>query len=163
MTADSSGGRQVELCGGSGVHRRMKTMRLFFFLLGAVLTLPVRAEPPVVPATPAPSADDPWNVIKDYTFQKRADFTAGAGRLTGKLAAQIREFKEKRASVPESSVKDWDFAMKDLAEAEVSLKSAIADLGDATSETWTQLKERVGDAWQRAKTACDKVRASTTS
>jgi len=114
------------------------------------------------PAVATPSAADPWDAIKDHTFRQRPEFTVGAGRLVEKLDAQIRQLNEKRVALPETSVKDWDFAMKELNAARSYLKSMIGEIKDATGETWSEAKERVAQAWQRAQVACDKVSASTT-
>lgn len=106
---------------------------------------------------------NPWDAIKDYPYEKRVEFAAGTGRLIERLDEQIRELNEKRAKLPQTSVKDWDFAMKELTEARSYLKSMIDALGDATYETWAEARERVAKAWQRTQDAYSKVKSSTTS
>jgi hypothetical protein len=137
----------------------MKTARLIFGLLAATLPLSVsRAEAPTTAAT-----TDPWDSIKEYTYQNRAEFVAGAKRLLAKIDEEIRQLNAKRASLPETSVKDWDFAMKELNEAQAYLKFTISSLDEASSETWAEAKNRVAEAWKRATDACSKVKASTTT
>jgi hypothetical protein len=105
-----------------------------------------------------------WVAIKDYTFDQRADFIAGAGRLEAMLASQIAELNAKRASMPSTvETKDWDFAMKEMNDSQNYLKSMIEEAGQATPETWGQEKDKVDQAWQRAQEAFDKVKVTTTS
>ncbi len=138
----------------------MKIFRLLLLALTAFLPCASRAAEPE--STPA-AAVDPWDTIKESTYPKRADLIAGAARLTETIDAEIEQLNAKRATLPETSVKDWDFAMKELKEARVYLKFTISSLSDASSETWNEAKEKVAQAWQRAKDACAKVKASTTT
>lgn len=137
----------------------MKTTRLF--LLALALALPFAA--PAATPEPAAAVANIWDAIKDYTYQKRADFVAGATQLVEKTDEEIRQLNEKRATLPETSVKEWDFAMKELKEARAYLRSTISELSDASSETWAGAKEKVGKAWERAQDAGAKVKASTTT
>lgn len=104
-----------------------------------------------------------WENIKDYTYEKRADFSAGFGRMASSLDEQVQALKAKRATVPEASVKDWDFNMKELEDARADLRSKLSELGKASSETWALAKERAAEAWKRAQEAAAKVKSSTTS
>jgi len=105
-----------------------------------------------------------WVAIKDFTYDQRDQFIAGAGRLQAMLASQIAELKAKRASMPSTvETKDWDFAMKEMNDAQYYLKSMIEEAARATPETWGQEKDRVDQAWQRAQEAFDKVKVTTTS
>jgi hypothetical protein len=102
-----------------------------------------------------------WVAIKDFTYDQRADFIAGAGRLQAMLASQIAELNAKRASMPSTvETKDWDFAMKEMNDSQFYLKSMIDEASRATPETWGQEKDKVDQAWQEA---FDKVKVTTTS
>src|SRR5476651_119591 len=60
-----------------------------------------------------------WASIKDYTFDQRADFAAGAGVMEASLASQVAELNTKRAALPSTvDTKEWDFAMKNLMDAQ---------------------------------------------
>jgi hypothetical protein len=133
------------------------------FLLLLVLLMPRSLVVKVAGAEATPAISDPWEAIKYKSYEKRTEFAAGTGRLVGKLDEQIRQLNEKRATLPETSVKEWDFAMKGLIAARSYLKSVIAELGEVTSETWDQSKDKIGRAWQDAQEACNKVKSSTTS
>lgn len=104
-----------------------------------------------------------WEGIKDYTYEKRADFSAGLGRMAAGLDDQIRALKAKRATMADGPAKDWDFAMKELDDARADLRFKLSELGKATSETWTEAKEKAAQAWKRTQDAAAKVKSSTTS
>jgi hypothetical protein len=105
-----------------------------------------------------------WASIKDFTYDQRADFISGAGRLQGMLASEVAELNAKRASMPSTvDTKDWDFAMKEVNDSQAYLKSMIDEAGRATPDTWNQEKDKVDEAWQRTQAAFDKVKITTTS
>jgi hypothetical protein len=136
---------------------------------------PVQVQPSVPIARPAQAvpiavqsvadqASASWVAIKDYTFDQRSDFIAGANRLQAMLSSQIAELNAKRASMPSTvDTKDWDFAMKEMNDSQYYLKSMIDEASRATPETWAQEKDKVDQAWQRAQEAFDKVKVTTTS
>ena len=132
------------------------------------VTVPAVPPAKTVKATPVASgsasvqASDTWAAIKDLPFAQRAEFAAGAASLENELAGQISEMNAKRAAMTASTT-DWDFAMKELNDSQAYLKSMVEEAGRATPETWDQEKDKVGAAWLRAQTACDRVRTSTTS
>jgi hypothetical protein len=140
---------------------------------------PVQSAPGVPPAVPiikpaqsipiavtsvTDQASASWAAIKDCTFDQRADFIAGAGNLQGMLASEVAELNAKRASMPSTvETKDWDFAMNEMKDSQAYLKSMIEEAARATPDTWNQEKDKVDAAWQRAQTAFDKVKVTTTS
>ncbi len=157
----------------------MKTLRSLFFLttaLGAVSfgALASFADPIAIPATPAPgldaaatpavvTADDSWDTVKNYTYDQRGAFADGLNHMTARLDAAIVQLQAKRATLPQTSVKDWDFAMKELTDARSDLRFQVGELDKATPETWNDVKDKLAQAWQRTKDAFDKVRMSTTT
>ena len=62
-----------------------------------------------------------------------------------------------------ANTKDWDFAMKEMIDARLYLKSTGEVLAKAMPETWNQEKDKVGQAWVRTQEAYAKVKSSTTS
>lgn len=105
-----------------------------------------------------------WDQIKDLKFEQRADFQQGVARLEARLELQVKELNEKRASFKgTTSTQAWDFAMKEMEESRAYFRSMAAEAAKATEETWTDRREKVGQAWERAQTAYSKVKASTTT
>lgn len=104
-----------------------------------------------------------WIDLKDYTYDNRAQFFAGLEKLEAQVDEQIQELNAKRATLNSTvDTKDWDFAMKEMGDARVYLKSTGEELRKADPETWNQRKDKVGRAWMRTQDAYGKVKASTT-
>lgn len=118
----------------------------------------------VVPAAAADGTSVPkWSDIKNDTYDQRAHFAVGVRRLTERLDQQIALLNAKRTSMT-TDLKDWDFAMKEVVESRSFLISRTTELGKATSpEAWTDAKEKVGEAWNRAFLALDKMNSTVTS
>ena len=69
----------------------------------------------------------------------------------------------KRAALPATvDTKDWDFAMRNLVDAQSYLKSTVDEAGRTTPEFWNQEKDKVDQAWQKAEESFDTVRTATT-
>jgi hypothetical protein len=96
------------------------------------------------------TAVDSWNSIKDYTFEKRTDFVAAMGRMSDAMSAKV-------SAMPDAAAKDKAAAIKDYNDASADLKAKLADLGNATSDTWADAKAKVDEAWKKVGAAYDKV------
>jgi len=109
------------------------------------------------------SAVHPWSEIKADTYEQRAHFAEGTGRMMAKLDREIGELRAKRATLT-TDTKDWDFLMKDVDDSRALLSGRISDLAKAnTPETWGDAKDKVGDAWSRAQQAVNKMNTARTS
>jgi hypothetical protein len=106
------------------------------------------------------AVSDSWDSIKDYTYEKRADFSASIDRMAGQFDDKIREFKAKVAGATDAASKDREGAIKEYDEARGDLKSKLSDLGNATADTWADAKGKVAQAWKRVQAAYDKVKVS---
>jgi hypothetical protein len=105
-----------------------------------------------------------WADIKDLGFDTRGRFFAGLTTLIAEVSGQMSELTAKRATMKGNpNVKDWDFAMKEMVDAQNYLKATQQELSRATAETWKQQKEKIGRAWLRTQEAYAKVSSSTTS
>ncbi|HWA10037.1 MAG TPA: hypothetical protein VG838_11350 [Opitutaceae bacterium] len=133
------------------------------------------APPPVAPPPVNPpddtvlvnpdytTATETWDTIKDYSYEKHADFIAGLTLIMKKVDAGILVLNAKRAHMTDEAAKDWDFNAKELNDARAYLQSMTAEAEKATDSTWPAAKDKVTQAWQRLRDAYDKVRHSTTS
>jgi hypothetical protein len=109
------------------------------------------------------TAVHPWSDIKNDTYDQRAHFSAGAGRMLVKLDGEIGDLRAKRAAMT-TDTKDWDFAMKDVDDSRALLVGRIENLAKAdTPDTWSDAKDKIGDAWHRSQQAVDKMNTTRTS
>jgi hypothetical protein len=110
-----------------------------------------------------PSTAHLWSDIKGDTYDQRDHFAGGARLLSAKLDEQIQELRVKRAAMT-TDTKEWDFAMKEVEDCRVLLVGRIGDLASAsTPETWTDVKDKIGEAWKRSQLAIDKMNSTRTS
>jgi len=132
----------------------------------ATATTTVPGPAATVPDATAPSPDIAsarWSEIKDCTYDMRAQFFAGLNRLEARVDAEVAVLTAQRAAMKSTAnTKAWDFAMKEMGDARSYLKSMGEELSKASPETWSQEKDKVGQAWVRTQAAFDNVKSSTT-
>ena len=77
------------------------------------------------------AAVDTWDSIKDFTFERRSDFSAGIDRMAKGLDDKVADMKAKASTVPNAAAKDREAAIKEYDEARADLKTKLTDLGNA--------------------------------
>jgi hypothetical protein len=106
---------------------------------------------------------DSWDSVKDFTYDRRVEFTATVDRMTGQLDDKVTALKVKVVGAPGTPSAAWTGATKDYDDARADLKARMTDLGNATSDTWSDAKDKVSAAWKHVQSAYDKVTASAGS
>jgi hypothetical protein len=102
-------------------------------------------------------SSDAWDRIKDFTFDRRAAFSAGVDRMSQEMDDKTAAFRARVAGVPDSASRDRDSAMKEFDTARADLKSKRSDLDNATADTWADAKAKTAESWKSTKAAYDKV------
>jgi hypothetical protein len=102
-------------------------------------------------------SSDTWSQIKEYAFEKRADFSAGFDRMSKDMDDKAAAFRVKVAGVSDSVASDRASALKEYDDARADLTAKRTELDNATADTWASAKEKVGDSWKSTKAAFDKV------
>jgi len=123
----------------------------------------VKADSKAVVADVKAAAIDTWDSVKDYTFEKRADFSADMDRMAAKLDDKTSELKAKFAALPAGAAKDREDAVKEYDAARADLKEKLSNLSKATADTWSDSKASVAEAWKRVQAAYEKVKADVVS
>ncbi len=100
------------------------------------------------------AAVDTWDSVKDYTYDKRIEFSEHVDRMDKTMDDKIADMK---AQAPDTYSKDKQAAIRDYDDARADLKAKLKDLGNATSDTWADAKAKVSEAWQRVKADYDKA------
>jgi outer membrane murein-binding lipoprotein Lpp len=121
----------------------------------------VKADASAVAADVKTAASDSWDSIKDYTYEKRVEFSASMDRMSVQLDDKTREIKAKFTGVPAATSKDRDSAVAEYDAARADLKARLADLSNATADTWADAKAKVAEAWKHVHAAYEKVKASS--
>jgi len=109
------------------------------------------------------AVSDSWDSIKDFTYDRRADFSSGLHRMNDSLDEKARTVRSKMADVPDAASKDRDAAVKEYDDARADLKVKMADLDNATADTWSDAKAKTAAAWTRVKVAYDKAWPNSSS
>jgi len=141
-----------------------------------------RAEVPVAPVAPAvgahpmtdrlaaaegavEAAAPRWLDLEGHTYANRAPFLAGVAGLEAVVTAQVAEVTARHAAmtrVPSTADSQaWDSAMKEMGDARSYLKSMGKEASEATADTWSQKKDKVGQAWVRSQAAYEKAKSTT--
>jgi len=117
----------------------------------------------VMSATPEGDTGISWADIKSDTYDQRSHFAAGVHRLTARLNDEISQLNVKRAGMT-TDTKDWDFAMKDVMNCRDFFVSRAIEISKTTTpEAWTEAKDKVGEAWRRARLALDNMHTTVTT
>jgi hypothetical protein len=103
------------------------------------------------------AAVDSWDSVRDYTYDRRVEFSASMDRMDKSMDDRIADLKAKASNAPDSAKSDKDAAIKDYDDARADLKARLTDLGNATSDTWADAKAKVSDAWKRTKAAYERA------
>ena len=98
-----------------------------------------------------------WDNLKDFTFEKRNDFTTTLKARQADLEAGVSklraEYSEANASASRKA------AMAELKDSEANSKEKLAAVGNATADTWTAARDDVAAAWDRLQASYAKARA----
>src|ERR1700722_3527243 len=92
-----------------------------------------------------------WDRIKDFTFDRRADFSAGIDRMSKDMDDRTATFRARVAGAPDAASKDRDGAMKEFDDARADLKSKRTDLDNATADTWADAKAKTSESLKKTK------------
>jgi len=99
-----------------------------------------------------------WDNLKDYTFEKRSDFTL---KLKAKQADFEAGVSKLRADYSEAQASaSRKAAMNELKDSEASFKEKFAAMGNATADTWDAARDDVAAAWDRVQASYAKARAN---
>jgi hypothetical protein len=103
------------------------------------------------------AVSDGWDKIKNYTFEKRSDFSKALDAQQKSLEADISkmqaDYSEAQASASRKA------AMAELKDSDANYQEKLAALGTATADTWTEARNNVAAAWDRLQASYAKPRA----
>jgi hypothetical protein len=94
-----------------------------------------------------------WDSIKDFTYEKRVEFSNGIDRMSKDMDEQAAALKAKTSDTAST---EKESAAKEYDEARASLKASLADLNNATADHWADAKAKVVEAWKKVQAAWDR-------
>jgi hypothetical protein len=98
-----------------------------------------------------------WDNLKNYTFEKRGDFTATLKARQADLEAGVSKLRAEYSDATASASRKA--AMAELKDSEADYKEKLAALGNATADTWSSVRDNVATSWDRLQASYAKARA----
>lgn len=109
--------------------------------------------------TSTAAVGEAWSDLKDYTFDKSAQFQRRAEAVSSDLDAKIAKLKADYQSEKASASRQA--AMERIASARATLAEKLAALSNATAATWDSAKAEVIAATKKLESAYDAAVADT--
>ncbi len=98
-----------------------------------------------------------WDNLKDFTFEKRADFSGQLKARQADFEAGVSRLRADYSAATASASRQA--AMAELKDAEADYRQKLAAVGTATADTWTAARDNVAASWDRLQAAYAKARA----
>ena len=89
---------------------------------------------------------DGWNSIKDYTYDRKDQFSDTMSAMGDSIEKRYRDIKGSNLS---------DDAKRSIENALSKFKRSMKNLGDATADTWDDAKDEAHEAWEELKDVYD--------
>jgi len=99
-----------------------------------------------------------WNNVKDYSFDKKSDFSKWAEAQQKEFEADASKLKANYSEAEASASRKA--AMNELKDSESNYKEKLSALGNASAETWDAARDNVAAAWDRLQASYAKARAN---
>jgi len=98
-----------------------------------------------------------WDNVKDFTFEKRADFSLQLKARQTDFEAGVSKLRADYSEAQASASRKA--AMQELKDSEADYHEKFAALGNATADTWTAGRDNVVASWDRLQASYAKARA----
>lgn len=98
-----------------------------------------------------------WGNLKDYTFEKRSDFSLKLKARQADFEAGVSKLRADYSEATASASRKA--AMSELKNSEADYKEKLAAVGNATGDTWDAARDNVIAAWDRLQASYAKARA----
>lgn len=108
-------------------------------------------------------AVDSWDNIKDYTFERRAEFADSLDRMGNACDADFAAMNAKLKGLPDDTAQARNAAVKDYNSATTAFKVQMTALRASTADTWGATKEKTSEAWQKVQSTFAAIKTSAKS
>jgi chromosome segregation ATPase len=101
---------------------------------------------------------DVFAKVKDYTFDKKADFVAWVKGKSDKYNEKIAEVEKKLDSADEQAKEQYKATIDYLKEKKSQLDESIKELDNVSEDKWEETKENVANVIEDMKQAFDDLK-----
>jgi hypothetical protein len=99
-----------------------------------------------------------WDDVKNFTYDKRNDFTSKAKTMEAQAEVQVSQVRANYSEAKASASRKA--AMEELKNSEADYKAKLEALGHASADTWDAAKNNVVLAWDRLQASIRKASSS---
>lgn len=93
--------------------------------------------------------------VKDYTFEKKADFVAWLKEKSNKYNEKIAAVEKKLESADEQAKEQYKATIDYLKEQKTKLDESIKELDNVAEDKWEEAKENIANVIENMKKALD--------
>jgi hypothetical protein len=102
--------------------------------------------------------NDGWDNVRNFTYEKRNDFSTSAKAMSASMEAKMSELRANYSEATASASRRS--AMEELRNSEADYKQKLDALGTATADTWDSAKQNVIASWDKLQASYHKARAN---
>lgn len=134
--------------------RRFALPPLFGFVLVSGLSVMAAAGA----ATEDSGLSEAWNAVKEFTVEQKDKAVAESQRAMENFDRQMEQLDAQASKDAAEMSQGWQETKARLAELRANAQTQLDRLGQATAETWEDVKQEFGDAVEDLDDAYDNAR-----
>lgn len=100
-----------------------------------------------------------WNSVKEFTIEQKDRAVADSQDAMDKFDQQMEQLDAEASEDSAEMSEGWDDTKADLAELRANAQTKLDKLGDASAETWDDVKQEFGHAVQELEAAYERARS----
>jgi len=101
-----------------------------------------------------------WNSVKDFTIEQKDKAVAESQSAMDRFDAQMDLLDAEASKDSAEMSAGWEDTKAQLAELRGKAQTKLDRLGDASADTWDDVKQEFGDAVQELEDAYNKARSN---
>lgn len=100
-----------------------------------------------------------WNSVKEFTIEQKDQAVADSRRAMDEFDAQMEQLDAEASKDAAEMSEGWDETKAELAELRAKAEVKLDQLGQASAESWDNVKQEFGQAVQELEDAYERARS----
>lgn len=100
-----------------------------------------------------------WSSVKDFTIEQKDKAVAESQSAMDTFDAQMDQLDAEASTDSAEMSAGWENTKAELSDLRAKAQSKLDQLGDASADTWDDVKQEFGDAVQELEDAYNKARS----
>ena len=101
-----------------------------------------------------------WNSVKDFTIEQKDKAVAESQSAMDRFDAQMDQLDAQASKDSAEMSAGWEDTKAQLADLRDNAQAKLDQLGDASADTWDNVKHEFGDAVQKLEEAYNNARSN---